>query len=68
MSVLTDEEKLALAYGGAFIDAVRSVHTRVGLMFLALRAVDAWLASDEARALGLICRCRDNASCSAHRA
>ena len=67
MSVLTDEEKLALAYGGAFFDAVKSVRMRVDLMVLAMRAVDAWLASDEASALGLTCRCRDNASCSAHR-
>ena len=68
MNILTDEEKLSLAYGAPFVEVVRSVRPRVGHLLFAMRAIDAWLASDEARAMGLRCRCVQDSRivCSYH--
>ena len=68
MNILTDEEKLSLADGAPFAEVVRSVRPRVGLLLYAMRAIDAWLASDEACAMGLHCRCVPDSSivCSYH--
>ena len=50
---LSDEEKLMVAYGDR-LAAVRALRERVGGIYQAMRAIDAWKASDEARDLGVV--------------